>query len=167
MRDTAGVASRSRVHVAFSPHAHFSVSCSVRGPLFLAMRLSCHGLHSITSVTCVSWRPLRRQCRSFHLQTGLLEDLRGRGLVADITRYVLFCCCLRVSDFPRPSQLETEIQKQSQTVYLGVDPTARSLHVGHLVPFLCLLHFQLRGHTIIPLVRPRRFPCCDTTGSAA
>ncbi|TBU45894.1 hypothetical protein BD309DRAFT_989194 [Dichomitus squalens] len=63
--------------------------------------------------------------------------MRTRGLVADITR---------------PDQLEIELQKQPQTVYLGVDPTARSLHVGHLVPLLSLLHFQLRGHQIIPLI---------------
>ncbi|KAI1794059.1 hypothetical protein LXA43DRAFT_884347 [Ganoderma leucocontextum] len=71
------------------------------------------------------------------MQTGVLEDLRARGLMADITR---------------PDQLAAELQKQSQTVYLGVDPTARSLHVGHLVPLLSLLHFQLRGHQIIPLI---------------
>ncbi|EJF65390.1 hypothetical protein DICSQDRAFT_79516 [Dichomitus squalens LYAD-421 SS1] len=63
--------------------------------------------------------------------------MRTRGLVADITR---------------PDQLEIELQKQPQTVYLGVDPTARSLHVGHLVPLLSLFHFQLRGHQIIPLI---------------
>ncbi|KAM5531682.1 hypothetical protein V8D89_014671 [Ganoderma adspersum] len=92
---------------------------------------------TLTSVANASWRPLRRQCRSFHLQTGVLDDLRARGLVADITR---------------PDQLAAELHKQPQTVYLGVDPTARSLHVGHLVPFLSLLHFQLRGHQIIPLI---------------
>ncbi|KAI0374116.1 hypothetical protein BV20DRAFT_1041639 [Pilatotrama ljubarskyi] len=62
---------------------------------------------------------------------------QSRGLIADVTR---------------PAQLEVEIQKQPQTVYVGVDPTARSLHVGHLVPLLCLFHFQIRGHHIIPLI---------------
>lgn len=57
------------------------------------------------------------------------------------------------TDSRRPAQLEAELQKQPQTVYLGVDPTAPSLHVGHLVPLLSLFHFQLRGHQIIPLVR--------------
>ncbi|KAH9929505.1 uncharacterized protein BXZ73DRAFT_47889 [Epithele typhae] len=52
----------------------------------------------------------------------------------------------------RPERLEAELGKEPQTVYLGVDPTARSLHVGHLVPFLCLLQFQLHGHKIIPLI---------------
>lgn len=38
-------------------------------------------------------------------------------------------------------------------VYLGIDPTARSLHVGHLVPLMTLLHFHLRGATPIALAR--------------
>ncbi|KAI9060270.1 hypothetical protein FKP32DRAFT_1595666 [Trametes sanguinea] len=101
------------------------------------MRLSRNGLRSATSIISDSWHPWKRQCRSFKLQAGVLEDLKSRGLVADITR---------------PAQLEAEIQKQPQTVYVGVDPTARSLHVGHLVPLLCLFHFQIRGHQIIPLI---------------
>jgi tyrosyl-tRNA synthetase len=42
---------------------------------------------------------------------------------------------------------------QPQVVYSGVDPTAKYLHVGHLLPLLCLFHFQLRGHRAISLVR--------------
>ncbi|KAH9892504.1 hypothetical protein C8Q73DRAFT_59977 [Cubamyces lactineus] len=101
------------------------------------MRLSRNSLRSVNSAISDNWRPWQRQCRSFKLQAGLLEDLKSRGLVADITRAV---------------QLEAEIAKQPQTVYVGVDPTARSLHVGHLVPLLCLFHFQIRGHQIIPLI---------------
>lgn len=37
-------------------------------------------------------------------------------------------------------------------MYLGVDPTAKALHVGHLLPFMCLLHFHLYGHTVISVV---------------
>ncbi|KAH7108268.1 hypothetical protein BKA62DRAFT_824474 [Auriculariales sp. MPI-PUGE-AT-0066] len=37
-------------------------------------------------------------------------------------------------------------------LYLGVDPTARSMHVGHLLPFIVLLHFQANGHQPIALV---------------
>ena len=113
-------------------------------------------LRTLNSVTNFTWRPLRRQCRSFHMQTGLLEDLRARGLVADITRCVSCRNYTRTFfDCFRPEHLAVELQRQPQTVYLGVDPTARSLHVGHLVPLLSLLHFQLRGHQIIPLVRGR------------
>ncbi|KAI0819996.1 hypothetical protein BC628DRAFT_1399822 [Trametes gibbosa] len=101
------------------------------------MRLFHNGLKPVKSLSAVSWHPQRRQCRSFQLRAGLLEDLKSRGLVADITR---------------PAQLEYEVQKQPQTVYVGVDPTAPSLHVGHLVPLLSLFHFQMRGHHIIPLI---------------
>lgn len=49
---------------------------------------------------------------------------------------------------------KTDIKEleQPRTVYLGVDPTARSLHVGHLLPLMVLLHFHVRGHTVIPLI---------------
>uniref|UniRef100_A0A8I3PSZ3 Tyrosine--tRNA ligase n=1 Tax=Canis lupus familiaris TaxID=9615 RepID=A0A8I3PSZ3_CANLF len=45
-----------------------------------------------------------------------------------------------------------------QTVYCGFDPTADSLHVGHLLTLLGLFHFQRAGHNVIALVGgpPRR-----------
>jgi tyrosyl-tRNA synthetase len=33
-----------------------------------------------------------------------------------------------------------------------MDPTNRALHVGHLIPLMCLFHFHVRGHRVIPLV---------------
>ncbi|KAF8131435.1 hypothetical protein EV363DRAFT_1431423 [Boletus edulis] len=42
--------------------------------------------------------------------------------------------------------------EQPRTVYLGIDPTAKSLHAGHLLPLICLLHFQLRGNNVIALI---------------
>ena len=39
-----------------------------------------------------------------------------------------------------------------RTVYCGFDPTADSLHLGHLVPLLMLKRFQLAGHKPIALV---------------
>lgn len=38
------------------------------------------------------------------------------------------------------------------TVYVGFDPTADSLHLGHLVPIMALAHFQRAGHTVLPVV---------------
>lgn len=38
------------------------------------------------------------------------------------------------------------------TVYLGVDPSANSLHVGNLLALIGLLHFRLQGHNAIALV---------------
>ena len=40
------------------------------------------------------------------------------------------------------------------TVYLGVDPSASSLHVGNLLALIGLLHFRLQGHNSIALVSP-------------
>ncbi|KAH8119532.1 hypothetical protein DFH11DRAFT_1686368 [Phellopilus nigrolimitatus] len=46
----------------------------------------------------------------------------------------------------------TNLEDETRTVYLGIDPTAKSLHVGHLLPLMSLLHFYLRGHNVIPLI---------------
>ncbi|EGN99727.1 hypothetical protein SERLA73DRAFT_88329 [Serpula lacrymans var. lacrymans S7.3] len=75
--------------------------------------------------------------RAHYLTKDLVGELHQRELVADITR---------------PGELTKALEAQ-QTVYAGIDPTAQALHVGHLLPLLCLLHFQIRGHSIITLVR--------------
>lgn len=43
----------------------------------------------------------------------------------------------------------TELLNTPQTVYCGFDPTAKSLHIGNLVPVMALKHFQLLGHKVI------------------
>ncbi|KAJ7188195.1 hypothetical protein C8R46DRAFT_1053978 [Mycena filopes] len=68
---------------------------------------------------------------------GLLDDLSYRGYVQDVTT---------------PQLLHTALESKSQVVYAGIDPTASALHVGHLLPLMCLLHFHVRGHRIIPLI---------------
>lgn len=66
----------------------------------------------------------------------LLFDLTERGLVA------------QNSD---PAALADHLATP-RTVYCGFDPTAGSLHIGHLVPLLMLRRFQLAGHTPVALV---------------
>ncbi|MBL0482465.1 tyrosine--tRNA ligase [Aeromonas veronii] len=66
----------------------------------------------------------------------LLDELTERGLVA------------QNSD---PAALADHLAT-SRTVYCGFDPTAGSLHIGHLVPLLMLRRFQLAGHTPVALV---------------
>ena len=66
----------------------------------------------------------------------LLDDLKWRGLVAQSTDEV----ALRKA-FEKPI-----------TLYIGFDPTAPSLHIGHLVVLLVLRRFQLAGHNPIALV---------------
>ena len=39
-----------------------------------------------------------------------------------------------------------------RTVYLGIDPTADSMHVGHLVPYMMLNHIMNHGHSVIALL---------------
>lgn len=66
----------------------------------------------------------------------LLDELTQRGLVAQNSDPVALADHLTT---PR-------------TVYCGFDPTAGSLHIGHLVPLLMLRRFQLAGHTPVALV---------------
>ncbi|MGS3182341.1 tyrosine--tRNA ligase [Aeromonas taiwanensis] len=66
----------------------------------------------------------------------LLDELTRRGLVA------------QNSD---PAALRDHLATP-RTIYCGFDPTAGSLHIGHLVPLLMLRRFQLAGHTPVALV---------------
>jgi tyrosyl-tRNA synthetase len=53
-----------------------------------------------------------------------------------------------------PDDFAKHLQK-TQTIYAGIDPTAKSLHAGHLIPLLCLFHFHIRGHNTLALVSLR------------
>ncbi len=66
----------------------------------------------------------------------LIEELQTRGLIA------------QASDLNQVQQLLTE----PQTLYCGFDPTAGSLHIGHLVPLIILKRFQDAGHNVIALI---------------
>jgi len=70
------------------------------------------------------------------MSNALLEDLEWRGLIAQSTDR---------------KELE-QILSKPISLYLGVDPTAPSMHLGNLVVFLVLRRFQLAGHRPIPLV---------------
>jgi len=67
----------------------------------------------------------------------LLTDLQARGLIAQMTA---------------EEELKSHIAGGSRTLYCGFDPTADSLHLGHLVPLLVLKRFQDAGHNPIALV---------------
>ncbi|MDR1527827.1 MAG: tyrosine--tRNA ligase, partial [Dysgonamonadaceae bacterium] len=58
-----------------------------------------------------------------------VEELRWRGMVHDI--------------MPGTEEL---LQKEMVTAYVGIDPTADSLHIGHLVSIMMLRHLQACGH---------------------
>lgn len=48
--------------------------------------------------------------------------------------------------------IEDLLNKEQVTLYCGADPTADSLHIGHLLPFLTLRRFQEHGHRPIVLI---------------
>ena len=44
------------------------------------------------------------------------------------------------------------LEKEKISLYCGVDPTADSMHIGHLLPYLTLRRFQQHGHRPLVLV---------------
>lgn len=48
--------------------------------------------------------------------------------------------------------ISTILDGDKRTVYLGIDPTASSIHVGNLVPYMLLNHLQNAGHSVILLM---------------
>src|ERR1043165_5987136 len=87
-----------------------------------------------------------------HRSTALLENLRLRGLVSQVTG---------------EDELEAHMNEQSRTVYCGFDPTADSLHVGSLVPLLALRRFQLAGHHPIAVAGGATGSIGDPSGKSA
>ena len=69
--------------------------------------------------------------------TSVIQDLQSRGLIAQTTDI---------------EALDTLLNEQKIALYCGFDPTADSLHIGHLLPVLALRRFQQAGHTPIALV---------------
>lgn len=67
----------------------------------------------------------------------LLDDLKWRGLIYQETD---------------ADGLADTLNKEKISLYCGVDPTADSMHIGHLLPFLTLRRFQNHGHRPIVLV---------------
>ncbi|KOO52481.1 tyrosine--tRNA ligase [Viridibacillus arvi] len=67
----------------------------------------------------------------------LLEDLQWRGLLYQQTD---------------AEGMEKLLNEESVSLYCGVDPTADSMHIGHIVPLLTLRRFQMAGHQPILLI---------------
>jgi len=72
-----------------------------------------------------------------HLQSELLRELHGRGLIYQTTDLV---------------GLDATLTKEVVTGYIGFEPTANSLHIGHLVQLMRLRWLQKLGHRPILLV---------------
>ena len=69
------------------------------------------------------------------MPSNFIEELKWRGMVHDIM-----------------PGTEEALNKQVSCGYIGFDPTADSLHVGHLVQIMTLVHFQRAGHKPFALV---------------
>src|ERR1700685_1101894 len=68
----------------------------------------------------------------------IIAELNWRGLIHQTTEAA--------------PQLATWLKEKPRGVYAGFDPTAESLHVGHLIPLLMLRRFQCAGHKPIAVV---------------
>ena len=64
-----------------------------------------------------------------------VEELTWRGMIANIM-----------------PGTEEQLNKEMTSAYVGIDPTADSLHIGHLVSIMMLKHFQRAGHRPIALI---------------
>jgi len=84
------------------------------------------------------------------MKTDFVEELRWRGLLQDI--------------MPGTEDL---LKKELVTGYIGFDPTADSLHIGHLTQIFTLLRFQKAGHKPIALVGGATGMVGDPSGKSA
>jgi len=69
------------------------------------------------------------------MKTNFVEELRWRGMIHDMM-----------------PGTEEQLNKEMTVAYVGIDPTADSLHIGHLVSIMMLKHLQAAGHKPIALV---------------
>jgi tyrosyl-tRNA synthetase len=79
-----------------------------------------------------------------------VEELRWRGMLHDIM-----------------PGTEEQLNKESTAGYIGFDPTADSLHIGHLTQIMTLLHFQKAGHKPFALVGGATGMVGDPSGKSA
>ena len=91
-----------------------------------------------------SWHehPIVPLCQSYYIcalrinmKKNFVEELRWRGMLHDIM-----------------PGTEEQLNKETTSGYIGFDPTADSLHIGHLTQIMTLLNFQRAGHKPFALV---------------
>ncbi|GCF93450.1 tyrosine--tRNA ligase 2 [Enterococcus florum] len=71
------------------------------------------------------------------MRSDFFQELKDRGLIFQVTD---------------EEALKKQLNEESVKLYIGFDPTADSLHIGHLLPILTLRRFQQNGHVPIALV---------------
>lgn len=82
---------------------------------------------------------------------GFLEVMQERGMLAQVTH---------------DDELRDYLASGVRTAYAGFDPTADSLHVGHLLPVLALRRWQRAGHRVIVLLGGGTAMVGDPTGKS-
>jgi tyrosyl-tRNA synthetase len=84
------------------------------------------------------------------VKSNFVEELRWRGMIHDLM-----------------PGTEEQLSKESTAGYIGFDPTADSLHIGHLAQIMTLLHFQKAGHKPFALVGGATGMVGDPSGKSA
>jgi tyrosyl-tRNA synthetase len=84
------------------------------------------------------------------MEKNFVEELRWRGMVHDVM-----------------PGTEDQLNKEVTAGYIGFDPTADSLHIGHLVQIMTLVHFQRCGHKPVALVGGATGMVGDPSGKSA
>ena len=79
-----------------------------------------------------------------------VEELKWRGMIHDMM-----------------PGTEEQLEKEMTTAYVGIDPTADSLHIGHLVSVMILRHFQRCGHKPLALIGGATGMIGDPSGKSA
>ncbi|GAA5824508.1 hypothetical protein JCM11251_000452 [Rhodosporidiobolus azoricus] len=94
-----------------------------------------NSLSQSTRRTSTGSATLRRSFAGTPRQQNVIRELEERGMLSELTS----------------RGARSHVEKPT-TVYLGVDPSASSLHVGNLLALIGLLHFRLRGHNAVALI---------------
>jgi len=92
-------------------------------------------------------------CQNFRTVSDIknfVEELRWRGMIHDVM-----------------PETEEQLLKEMTAGYVGIDPTADSLHIGHLVGVMMLKHLQMAGHKPIALVGGATGMIGDPSGKSA
>lgn len=84
------------------------------------------------------------------MPTDFIEELTWRGMIQDVM-----------------PETKEHLNEQMRTAYVGIDPTADSLHIGHLVSIMMLRHFQKAGHQPIALLGGATGMIGDPSGKSA
>ena len=79
----------------------------------------------------------------------IIKQLEDRGYIEQLTH---------------EKEMRELFQKESVRFYIGIDPTADSLHIGHCVPYCILRRFQKAGHKVVLLMGGATAQIGDPTG---